>query len=99
VHEIRFARDVAKDLVRLTAYHRRMVLAAIEVQLSAQPTVPTRNRKLLVNMLPRWGPDSRIWELRVGEYRIFYDVEEDERTLYVRAIRRKPPGKTTEEIL
>jgi mRNA-degrading endonuclease RelE of RelBE toxin-antitoxin system len=35
----------------------------------------------------------------VGEYRVFYDVGEVERVVYVRAIRRKPPHRTTEEIL
>jgi len=37
VYEIRFARDVAKDLAMLTAYHRRIVLTAIEVQLVTEP--------------------------------------------------------------
>ena len=40
-----------------------------------------------------------IWELRVGEHRIFYDVNVEERTVYVRAVRRKAPHKTTKEIL
>jgi mRNA-degrading endonuclease RelE of RelBE toxin-antitoxin system len=53
----------------------------------------------LVNLIPPWEAVSLIWELRVGEYRVFYDVSEVEETVYVRAIRRKPPGKRTEEIL
>lgn len=43
--------------------------------------------------------DRRFWELRVGEYRVFYDVQEQARLVTVRAIRLKPPHKTTEEIL
>src|SRR5574341_878631 len=39
------------------------------------------------------------WELRAGAYRVFYDVSEEERTVYVRAVRKKPAGMTTEEIL
>ena len=99
VHEIRFARDVEKDLKRLAVYHRKQVLAAIEVQLSDQPTAPTRNRKILANLIPPWTAEGMIWELRVGEYRVFYDVAEDENVVYVRAVRRKPPGRTTEQIL
>ena len=38
-------------------------------------------------------------ELRVGQYRVFYDVDEGKRVVYIRAIRRKPHGKTTKEIL
>jgi mRNA-degrading endonuclease RelE of RelBE toxin-antitoxin system len=45
------------------------------------------------------GAASRVWELRVGTYRVFYDVEESERRVIVRAVRRKLPGNTTEDIL
>ena len=40
-----------------------------------------------------------VWELRIGEYRVFYDVDEQASLVMVRAIRHKPPHKTTEEIL
>jgi len=40
-----------------------------------------------------------VWQLRVGEYRVFYDVDREEMAVYVRAVRLKPPHKTTEEIL
>ncbi len=31
--------------------------------------------------------------LRVGDYRVFYDVSTEETVVYVRAVRKKPPGK------
>jgi mRNA-degrading endonuclease RelE of RelBE toxin-antitoxin system len=99
VYEIRFAKGVEADLKRLTAYYRRRVLDAIETQLRDSPTTPVRNRKLLVNLTPPWEAEPPIWELRVGEYRVFYDVSDEEQVVYVRAIRRKPAGKSTEEIL
>ena len=40
-----------------------------------------------------------VWELRIGEFRVFYDVNEETALVTVRAIRQKPPHKTTEEIL
>jgi mRNA-degrading endonuclease RelE of RelBE toxin-antitoxin system len=40
-----------------------------------------------------------IWELRVGDYRVFYDVSAAESVLYVRAIRKKPRRTRTENIL
>jgi mRNA-degrading endonuclease RelE of RelBE toxin-antitoxin system len=40
-----------------------------------------------------------VWELRIGEYRVFYDVDEQASLVMVRAIRQKPPHKTTEEII
>ena len=52
-----------------------------------------------MNLTPPWEAEPPIWELRVGEYRVFYDVSDEEQAVYVRAIRRKPAGQTTEEIL
>ncbi len=99
MYEIRFAKDVEKDLKRLPAYHRARLLEAIETHLLDTPTTPTRNRKLLVNLIPPWTAEPPIWELRVGDYRVFYDVSQAEATVYVRAIRRKPPGRTAEDII
>jgi mRNA-degrading endonuclease RelE of RelBE toxin-antitoxin system len=99
VYAIRFAKGVEADLKRLTPYYRRHVLDAIETQLPDAPTTPARNRKLLVNLTPPWEAEPPIWELRVAEYRVFYDVSDEEQVVYVRAIRRKPAGRTTEEIL
>ena len=98
VYQLRFARDVVADLKKLTAHDRRRVLDTMEEQLGTEPTRPTRNRKVLVNLIPPWTAEPPIWELRVGEHRIFYDVSEAERIVYVRAIRRKPPSRTTEVI-
>ena len=50
----------------------------VEEQLVNQPLVPTKNRKLLVNLVPPWEATSSVWELRSGEYRVFYDVDETE---------------------
>ena len=88
-----------KDLEKLDAHGRRRLLDAVDTQLLSEPTPPTRNRKLLVSLIPPWTAEPPIWELRVGEYRIFYDVAEEERVVCVRAIRRKPFGQTTEDIL
>jgi len=99
VYAIRFAVDVVKDLRRLSAFRRKIILEGIETQLSYEPTSPTKNRKLLVNLVPPWDAVPPIWELRVQEYRVFYDVAEEEKLVYVRAIRRKSPGRRTGEIL
>lgn len=45
------------------------------------------------------GVVEPVWELRVGEYRVFYDVNEGTSVVMIRAIRHKPPHKTTEEAL
>ncbi len=75
------------------------IVDAMERQLAGEPDVPARDRKGLVALRPPWTGLEPVWELRVGEFRVFYDVEAEEGRVYVRAMRRKPPHRTTEEIL
>jgi len=99
MYTLRFAESVAGDIKKLSAFYRNQVLDAIEEQLVRQPTVSTKNRKRLENLVPPWPAVPPIWELRVGDYRVFYDVAEDEKIVYIRAVREKPAGLTTKEIL
>jgi mRNA-degrading endonuclease RelE of RelBE toxin-antitoxin system len=80
-------------------YYRNQILDEIEKQLAHEPDTRTRNRKLLKNLIPPWQTVAPIWELRVGEYRVFYDVTPTESVVYVRAVRRKQRGTKTEDIL
>jgi len=75
-----------------------LVRACFETQLSHEPTSPAKHRKLLMNLIPPWDAVPPVWELRVGEFRMFYDVSKTERTVHVLAIRKKPSGKRTEVI-
>jgi mRNA-degrading endonuclease RelE of RelBE toxin-antitoxin system len=97
--EIRFATGVEKDLRNIRVYYRNQIVDAIEEQLAHEPDTKTRNRKLLANLIPPWQRMAPIWELRVGEYRVFYDVSPPEAVVYVRAVRRKARGAKTEDIL
>jgi mRNA-degrading endonuclease RelE of RelBE toxin-antitoxin system len=99
VFEIQFAEDVEEDLKKVRIYYRNQILDAIEEQLAHEPGTRTRNRKLLESLIPPWQTVAPIWELRVGEYRVFYDISETESVVYVRAVRRKPRGTKTEDIL
>lgn len=72
--EIRFAESVEADLRKIPIYYRNKILDSIEEQLAHEPEAVTRNRKLLENLTPPWQTVEPIWELRVGEYRVFYDV-------------------------
>ena len=83
----------------LRAYDRRAVLNAIETRLTHAPLLETKNQKRLQNLVPPFEAVPPIWQLRVGALRVFYDVNEEERRVYVRAIRRKPTHLRTEEIL
>jgi mRNA-degrading endonuclease RelE of RelBE toxin-antitoxin system len=67
--ELRFSSSARRQLKRFNATRQVMIVNAIETQLSHEPLVETRNRKLL-----RPNPLAP-WELRVGEIRVFYEVE------------------------
>ena len=99
MYEIAFETNAVAELAALRAFDGRKILAAIEEQLSNEPTVPTRNRKTLEGVEPSFHAVPPVWELRVGDFRVFYDVEEGEKKVVVRAVREKPPHKTTEEIV
>jgi mRNA-degrading endonuclease RelE of RelBE toxin-antitoxin system len=99
VFEIRFAESVEDDLRKIQIYYRNRIVDSIEEQLTHEPETATRNRKLLENLTPPWQKVAPVWELRVGDYRVFYDVSATESVVYVRAVRKKPPGTKTEDIL
>ena len=96
---IEYAKGVAEDLKSIRAYERTQILDGIDKQLLHEPSVQTRNRKILVGLIPPWEYNEPVWELRIGEYRVFYDVDEESSLVIVRAIRYKPPSMKTEEIL
>lgn len=80
-YTIEYSPATLDHLRALTASQRSTVLAAVDVQLTHEPSVETRNRKPMRpnSLAPR--------ELRVGNLRIYYDVEEDpQRKVLIRAI-------------
>ena len=83
MYSIRFAEGVEEDLGKIRVYYRNQILAAIKKQLTYTPDSPTRNRKLLPNLIPTWEAIPPIWELRIGEFRVFYDVSSEEEVVYV----------------
>jgi mRNA-degrading endonuclease RelE of RelBE toxin-antitoxin system len=96
---IAYAESVADDLAAVRAFERKRILGEIDQQLMYQPTQETRSKKILRGLVPPWEHVKPVWELRVGEYRVFYDVDEAGKQVVVRAVRHKPPHKMTEEIL
>ncbi|HVA49483.1 MAG TPA: hypothetical protein VNH11_24165 [Pirellulales bacterium] len=96
---IEYAESVADDLNDLRAFDRTRLLDRIDRQLSSEPTRQTRNQKIVIGLQAPWDHEEPLWQLRIDEFRVFYDVDEAGKRVIVRAIRRKPPHKTTEEIL
>jgi mRNA-degrading endonuclease RelE of RelBE toxin-antitoxin system len=94
VHE-----PAAEEIAALRTFDQRHVVRAIEEQLSHQPTTPTRRRKLLTSVVPAFEHVLPVWELRVDEIRVFYDVEEMPAIVHIRAVRRKEPRQRTGDIV
>lgn len=99
MYDIEFSVGVEKEIKKIRVYDRNIILDAVEKHLTHTPEVETISQKILLSLIPPFESVPPIRELRVGEYRVFYDVDEDEGKVYVRAVRKKPPHKTTEEIL
>ncbi len=88
-HEIIFEPNAVEHLQGFSARNRSIVLDQIEVQLTYQPDVETRNHKRL-----RPNPLAP-WELRIGEIRVFYDVNADVASVRVIAVGRKEGNRLT----
>jgi mRNA-degrading endonuclease RelE of RelBE toxin-antitoxin system len=99
MYNLEYAEGVLEDLKRLRAAHRKRLLDKIDEQLLQNPSQETRNKKIVVGLKPPWEHEEPVWELRVGEHRVFYDVDEEDQRVVIRAIRRKRLHQTTEEIL
>jgi mRNA-degrading endonuclease RelE of RelBE toxin-antitoxin system len=81
--EIEFSEDAERHIKRLSTHDRAILLDAVEQQLTHEPMVATRHRKAL-----RPNPLAG-WELRVGDNRVFYDVDMDRGMVLVLAVGTK----------
>jgi mRNA-degrading endonuclease RelE of RelBE toxin-antitoxin system len=74
---------VREDLQWFKKHERKRIFDAIDAQLKHEPTVSTRNRK-------RTRPGSITeWELRVGEFRVFYNVDDQVRIVEIKRVGEK----------
>jgi mRNA-degrading endonuclease RelE of RelBE toxin-antitoxin system len=96
---VRLSELAFEDLRKLKRFAQRKVADQMTAQLEQDPVLETRRRKPLdPGDIPGWEHVPPVWELRVGDYRVFYDVDVSSRTVHVRAIRLKG-RKTTKEVL
>jgi mRNA-degrading endonuclease RelE of RelBE toxin-antitoxin system len=72
MYRIAFTPEAVGDLDQLRKFDARRIVAGIELQLTETPAIPTKNRK-------RLRPNKLAeWELRIENFRVFYDVIESE---------------------
>lgn len=83
-YAIEYTEIALRDLEWLRKNEQITVLAAIDEQLRYEPAVETRNRK-------RLRPNAVAeWELRIGVFRVLYDVDQIVRIVSVQRIGKKP---------
>ena len=83
----RVERAFAKFLQRASPKERRQILEAIE-RLKESPRFLGKSFKFLKGPVPVLGYLAQ-YRLRVGAYRVFYDVDDARRRVIVLAIRRR----------
>jgi mRNA-degrading endonuclease RelE of RelBE toxin-antitoxin system len=80
VFEIEFTASALEDLGCFKKAEQNLILDNIEASLQHEPLAETRHRK------PLRPNDLSAWELRVGNFRVFYDVNDEDKIVLIKAI-------------
>ncbi len=68
-YTIEYTASAEGDIAYFRKYEQVLIVDAIDDQLIYEPHLETRNRKVL-------DPNPlAVWELRIGRYRVFYDLD------------------------
>lgn len=79
--KIEYSPDAEDHLRMLSRRDQATVLDQVDVQLTREPDVETRNRKAM-----KPNPVAP-WELRIGNVRVYYDIEyKPGRHVFIRAL-------------
>jgi len=80
MYVINYSFESLDDLHFFRKRDQQEIMDTIDAQLDYEPTVETRNRK---ELRPN---EVASWELRIGRFRVFYDVDEEVRRVNIEAI-------------
>src|SRR5437879_3535985 len=78
--EIEYSPDALSQLEALRRFDQARVASGIETRLRHEPLVPSRHRKLMRSKI------ISTWELRIADFRVYYDVDESAEMVFIRAI-------------
>nr|VFK18550.1 MAG: mRNA-degrading endonuclease RelE, toxin component of the RelBE toxin-antitoxin system [Candidatus Kentron sp. LPFa] len=80
-YRIEYSPDAEKHLRMFTAREQGIILDAVDTRLAHRPMTETRNQK------PMRPNPLAPWEMRIGNFRVFYDVTHSpEPCVYIRAV-------------
>jgi len=82
---IEYSADAVADLAAMRAFDRTRIVNAVLAGLSHEPAVRNRHRKPVFHT-PEILTLGATWELRIGDYRVLYDIVPTARVLIIRVI-------------
>jgi mRNA interferase RelE/StbE len=91
-YEIQYASEAVADLRAMRPFDRRNILNGIELHLLHQPKFVSKSR-IKAMIQPFWSQ----YRLRIDEFRIYYDVDGNDRVVNVLRVLRKTTARTPEE--
>ncbi|MEW5938652.1 MAG: addiction module toxin RelE [Chloroflexota bacterium] len=80
MYDIEFGETAKRDLKWFKKYEQKIILDGIDDNLKYEPNVETQNRKQM-----RPNPVAE-WELRIGKFRVLYNVEETVKIVSIEVI-------------
>lgn len=91
-YDIRYTAKAADDIRALRKVDQQEVLDGIEQHLTYQPKLASKSRIKAMTQ-PFWSQ----YRLRIDEFRVYYDVDEDARTVLILRVLHKTTGVTPKE--
>ena len=91
-YQIQYAQAAADDLRAMRAFDARRVLTAIEQYLTHNPKAISK-RRIKRMLQPFWSQ----FRLRVGSFRVYYDVDDTALVVNVLRVLAKGTGPTPQE--
>jgi mRNA-degrading endonuclease RelE of RelBE toxin-antitoxin system len=83
MYEIEYTPRAIEDLKWFKKHEQNQIVDGIDLQLRYEPTVEARNRKRMrLNSVA-------AWELRIGDFRVLYDVDEQVRIVEIQRVGEK----------
>ena len=79
-YEIEFTEEAELDVDALSDFNAARLEDEVEQQLRHEPSRQTRNR------FPMWPNRRATWELRADPLRVYYDIDEERRTVSIKGV-------------
>lgn len=83
MYDIEYTETAMADLRWFEKYEQNVIIDGIDQRLRYEPTIENRNRKILQRNV------VATWELRIGDFRVLYDVDVQVRIVMIERVGEK----------